>query len=88
MVENVTQLQFQISEVRGVFLLREQICEDMVEDIAAQALLQSILGFKMGVESARPILAVSIISCTVMELYGFCSNRICRALKMAALVFF
>ena len=52
MIEDVTQLQLQIFAVQGSFLLGQQIREYMVENVAAQALQQIVLGFKMGIEGA------------------------------------
>ena len=50
MIENMAQLQLQISAVQGILLLGKQIREYMAEDLAAQAAEQIILGFKMGIE--------------------------------------
>ena len=50
MVENMAQLQLQIFAVQSIFLLRKQIREHMVKDLAAQTAEQIVLGFKMGIE--------------------------------------
>jgi len=52
MIQNMAQLQLQVPVVQSSLLLGEQVREHMVEDIVAQAVKQSVLGFKVGIKGA------------------------------------